>query len=207
MTVFFSLFLFFSYVKSVNFEKSSIAGARFHSLVNSKAREVQKAQHLLPCRAVSLGAPSPAAVGDVSSTALALACRAAITSHGVVFSERDGRLAGFVDQDFAVVDEQLVVHGPSQILHLFLDKRDLQDLPVQLLQKSTKRKFASGIMALRLQTVELVLVRHNEVRRGSKVIALHFLPSLQLARNELGLVVQAQQPDCAEDFVGVGEVV
>jgi hypothetical protein len=45
------------------------------------------------------------------------------------------------------------------------------------------------------------------VRRGSKPPVIEFLPSLQLARNELGVAVQAQQLDCVEDFVGVGEVV
>jgi hypothetical protein len=160
MTVFFFLF------SDVKFVKSSIAGAHFHDLISSKVREVQKAKYLLPCWAVSLGAPSPATVGDVSSTALALVCHVAINSEGVIFSERDAGLAGFVYQDFAVVDEQLIVHRPSQIIHLFLDEWDLQDLSMQLLQKSTKRKVARGIVALCLQIIELVLVRHDERPQG-----------------------------------------
>lgn len=105
------------------------------TLFNPKVREVRKAKHLLPCLAFSLGALSPATVGDVSTTALALACRT--STFNDVISGRDTGLAGLVNQDFAVVDEQLVVHRPSQILHLFLDERDLQDLPVKLLQNST----------------------------------------------------------------------
>lgn len=175
-----------------------------NDLIKCKVREVRTTKHLVPCRAVSLRALSPAAVGDVPC--IALASVSLFSMRGGTISSRDAGLAGFVDQDFAVVDKQLVVHGASRIPHFLLNERNLQKLSVQLVQKSAKREVARGLVALCLQTVELVLVGHDEIGRRSKVLPLELFPSLQLALKELGLVVQAQQPDGVEDLVGVSNV-
>lgn len=201
---FFLAFLFSCNISKIsNFSSEVVVPIFTTSLVARPGQSTTK--HLLPCRAASFGALSPAAVRDVASTASA--SHFLVIPHGGSLSSRDAGPAGFIDQDLAVVDEQLIVDGASQILHLLLNEGSLQDLSVQLVQESAKRKVARGRMVLCLQVVELVLVGHDKVCSRGEVTTLDFLPLLQLALKELRLVGQTQLSDHVEHFVGVGDLV